>query len=196
MIRLRPGYPHRSLSPGGGNVGDRVSQIILLCEDDPHAQLVRRYLKKAGLDTNPPVFIPRNASREVHGGNVGWVLREFPRELVACRHRHSVNANTLLIAIVDADHFTVAQRRAEMVAFANDPVVVLIPRRHVETWIRAVQDLETIDETTDYKRPEPSRAGIRDAADQIYAWAHGNPLPSFRSVPSLSDSLAEWRKIG
>ncbi len=87
------------------------------------------------------MFFPRNASRSVHGGNIGWVLREFPQELVACRHRHRANASTLLIVVVDADGYTVEQRRNELCQnnqmSGADPLVVLIPKRHIETWIRA-----------------------------------------------------------
>jgi len=43
--------------------------MILLCEDDAQEQLVRFYLKKSGLNTTPPCFIPINASRshQIHG---------------------------------------------------------------------------------------------------------------------------------
>jgi hypothetical protein len=173
--------------------------MILLCEDDPQERLVRSFLKECGLNTEPPYFVPRNASREVHGGTVGWVLREFAKELRACRQRHNTKANTLLIVVADADAFTVVERRSHLVAdpptVTDDPLVVLIPRRHIETWIRAAMG-ESVNETDSYKKPEPKKSEIRAAAKEIHGWARGNPSPGPTCVPSLQAALAEWRKIG
>lgn len=172
--------------------------MVLLCEDDPQEQLVRSYLKKSGLNTEPPGFFPRNASREVHGGNVGWVLREFPRELEACRWRHSRHANTLLIVVIDADDNTVAERRGDLnqrsQMSAADPIAVLIPKRHIETWIRAALGRQ-VNENDSYKNPEPKKSEIRAAGNEIHGWARNNPIPGPTCVDSLRVSFPEWRKI-
>ena len=122
-------------------MSDRVSETILLCEDDAQERLVRSYLKKCGLYTVPPFLIPINASRQVHGGNVSWVLNEFPRQLEACRRRHAAHAKTLLIVVADADDLPAAERRSQFdgsIGGADaDFLVVLIPRRNIETWIRS-----------------------------------------------------------
>ena len=182
-----------------GRVNERVSTTVLLCEDDLQEQLVRSYLKECGLNTAPPVFLPRNASRAVHGGNVGWVLREFPQELVACRRRHVAHASTLLIVVVDADDNTIAQRRSYLAEHSpissTDPVVVLIPKRHIETWIRAALG-QSVNENDSYKRPEPTKPEVRDAAHQVHGWARDNPIPSPTCIESLVVSLPEWRRIG
>ena len=117
-------------------MADRVSEMVLLCEDDPQQQLVRRYLEKCGLRTSAPTLRIKNASREVHGGNVGWVLTQFPKEMEACRKRHATFAKTILIVIVDADEKAVAERRAQLPTAPSDPIVALIPKRHIETWIQ------------------------------------------------------------
>ena len=180
-------------------MSDRVSQTILLCEDDLQEQLVRNYLKECGLNTNPPYLLPRNASREVHGGNVTWVIHEFAKEMHACRQRHAAKANTLLIVVVDADHLTLAERRSQFIAdpplTSSDPLVVLIPRRHIETWIRSALG-ESVNETDSYKHPEPKRADVRAAAKEIYGWARNNPSPPTTCAPSLVSALTEWQKIG
>jgi hypothetical protein len=177
----------------------RRSQTILLCEDDPQERLVRSYLKECGLNTEPPYLLPRNASREVHGGNVGWVIREFSKELQACRQRHATQANTLLIVVADADDITVIERRGHLVAdppvAANDPLVILIPRRHVETWIRAATR-HKVTETDDCKNPEPRKSDVREAAAAIHGWARNAPTPGPTCVPSLLDALPAWRTIG
>lgn len=156
---------------------------------------MRSYLKKCGLNTEPPGLIPRNASREVHGGNVGWVLREFPKELEACRRRHVTHASTLLIIVVDADDYTVAERRGHLnQENPDDPTVVLIPKRHIETWILAALG-HTVNESDSYKKQEPKRSEIRVAANQIHGWARDNPKAGPTCVDSLRVSLPGWRKI-
>ena len=157
------------------------------------------YLKECGLNTEPPMFFPRNASRLVHVENVGWVLREFPQELVACRQRHKANANTLLIVVVDADDYTVEQRRNELhqnnQMSGADPVVILIPKRHIETWIRAALG-QMVNENDNYKKPEPKKKEVRQAAGQIHGWVRDNPIPGPTCTESLKVSFPEWRKIG
>lgn len=178
-------------------MSDRISRTVLLCEDDPQHQLVRSYLKKCGLNAKEPSLIPRVASREVHGGNVDWVIREFSRELTACMQRH-VRARTLLIVVVDADDFTISQRREHLVASdtapAEDMLVVLIPKRHIETWIRSALGNE-VNEKDNYKRPAPKKSEIKEAAGRIHGWAHNEPEPGQECVDSLRSSLPEWRRI-
>jgi hypothetical protein len=176
-------------------MGDRVSEMVLLCEDDPQEQIVRRYLGRCGLRTMAPTLRVRNASREVYGGNVDWVLKEFPKEVAACRRRHAAHAKTLLIVVVDADEGRVVDRRAELPTNAGDPVVALIPKRHIETWIRSALG-QAANESDSYKNPPPAKADIRAAADQIHGWARNNPAPGATCVDSLRTSLPEFRLLG
>lgn len=180
-------------------MSDRVSRIILLCEDDVHERLVRCYLKECGLKTEPPYFLPRNASREVHGGNDKWVLGEFAKELNACRRRHLTHSKTLLIVIVDADDYSLPDRLSQFVAepavSATDPLVFLVPKRHGETWIRAALG-HAVNESQDCKNPEPKKSEFREAARVIHGWARDNPEPGPTCVPTLHYALPTWRKIG
>jgi hypothetical protein len=169
--------------------------MVLLCEDDPQEQIVRRYLERCGLRTLPPTLRVRNASREVYGGNVGWVLREFPKEMEACRNRHAAHAKTLLIVVVDADQGTVADRRAQLEMKSSDPIVALIPKRHIETWIRAALG-DAVNESDSYKNPAPTKAEIKSAADQIHGWARSVPAPGATCVDSLRESLPAFRTLG
>ena len=180
-------------------MSDRVSQTILLCEDDPQERLVRQYVRKCGLNSDPPIFLVRNSSRATRQGGVTWVLKQFSTELQACRARNASRAKTLLIVVADADEFTVDERRrqlAEREAIGgDDPLVILIPRRNIETWIRVAQGNPT-NETTDYKGPALNKAEIRAAAYKIWDWARDNPSPGDIGVPSLNASLPNWRRIG
>lgn len=161
-------------------------------------QFVRGYLKACGLNTAPPVFYPRNASRAVRGGNVDWVLREFCQELLACRRRHAAHARTLLIVVVDADNNTVMQRRNHLAKDCQvldaDPLVVLIPKRHIETWVRASIG-EAVNENDSYKHPEATKQEVREAANQVHGWVHDNPPPGPTCTDSLRASFLEWRRI-
>ena len=76
----------------------------------------------------------------------------------------------------------------------DEPIVVLIPRRHVETWIRALLG-QTVDEQTDYKNPQPTPEEIRQAAGTLHQWTRPNTGPDPTSPPSLTDSIPEWQKI-
>ncbi len=76
-----------------------------------------------------------------------------------------------------------------------DPIVLLIPKRHIETWIRAALD-EAVNENDSYKNSGPTKTDVRTAANQIHGWARGSPAPGPTCVDSLRVSLPEWRKIG
>jgi hypothetical protein len=127
------------------------------------------------------------------------VLREFPKELEACRRRHVTHANTRLIVVIDADQFEVGERRSHLdratQRSATDPVVLLIPKRHIETWVRAALG-QVVNETDDYKFPELKRPQFRAAAEQIYSWARDNPKPGPTCVPSLKQAMPDWKEIG
>jgi hypothetical protein len=109
-----------------------------------------------------------------------------------------------LIVIIDADMETTQHRWLQLSdalksASLNDrrddePTVVLIPKRHVETWIRALLG-DHVDELADYTRPTPTAKEIKDAASQLYVWTRPSAAPRPTSPPSLRASLPEWRKI-
>lgn len=177
---------------------DRVSLRFLLCEDDLQESLVIAYLNCCGIATDARNLVRLNASRRFAGGNVGSVLAEFSKWLSACRSRNA-KARTLLIALADADDHSVQDRlrqfQVKEAYSSTDPVVILIPRRHVETWIRCAQ-CQSVNETDSYKRPEPRKADWLEAARTIYGWARNSPQPAATCVPSLLSALPEWRKIG
>jgi hypothetical protein len=140
-----------------------------------------------------------------HGGNVDLVLHDFPAQVHACRQRHK-RAKTLLIVVVDADEFAVDERRLQLNAHlklaglaeltADDPVALLIPRRHVETWIRSLLG-DTVSEDDDCKgRKKLTREEVLQAADTAYQWARPKAVINPACVPSLEIALPEWRKIG
>ena len=138
------------------------------------------------------------------GSGEKYVRDQFPRQVQACRSALGKRASALLIVVVDADMET-TQRRASQLANAlkaasmdnwreDEPIVVLIPKRHVETWIRALLG-NPVNEVTDYTRPTPTTNEIKDAAAMLYDWTRPGTNPGATSPPSLTASLPEWCKI-
>jgi hypothetical protein len=184
-------------------VSSRASRIILLCEDEAHQRLAVAYMNRCGIHRRDVIDVV--ASRQKQGGNVGWVLDEFSRQLQACRQRHKAKANTLLVVVVDADTYTVDERRREFndrlkqarqdELRADDPVALLVPRRHVETWIRSLLGRSVTEDEDCKGSSKPSKEDIRQAADTLHEWARENATPGATCVPSLSAAFPEWRKI-
>ena len=176
-------------------MSDRVSQHVVLCEDDAHSMLVCAYLRKCGIGERERTII--NTSESHHGG-IASVLDQFPMQLKACRQRHK-RARTLLIVVADADAFSVTIREQhfqEKEAFTDgDPLVILIPKRHVETWICAAID-KPVEEDENCKHHNLSKNEIHTAARRIYEWARNEPPDESTCVASLRAALPRWRKIG
>ena len=183
-------------------MNSRASEIILLCEDQAQERLTRSYLKRCNVGDLEHVL-----SRRV-GGGYTRVLDLFPIELRACRQRHKTKAKTLLIVLVDADNEAVENRRCQLLERAksagleqfgdNEPAVLLIPKRHIETWICALLG-KTVTEQQDCKSSKkPDKEEFRQAAQTLFDWSRPNatPGPTLQSVPSLQTSLPDWRRIG
>ena len=84
----------------------KPSEVIVLVEDNRQQQLVFRYLRRIGLETHAMRFVlPSSGSGEQ------WVREQFPVEVAAYRRR-SARAETKLIAVIDADDYTVQERLA------------------------------------------------------------------------------------
>jgi len=181
---------------------ERIANKIILAEDAEQQNLVRRYLERcghgAGIRLAPP------AAKGPGGSGEKYVRDEYPRQVRACRSSLGKRASTLLVVIVDADMET-TQRRASQLSdalntasmderVADEPIVVLIPKRHVETWIRALLGSQ-VDEVTDYKNPRPAPPEIRQAAEELHQWTRPNAVPGNTSPPSLTAALSEWKRI-
>lgn len=184
-------------------MSERVSETVLLCEDDMQARLVRAFMKVSGVQTR--TLRERIASELEQGGNCRTVLNRFPEELRACRKRHQAKAKTHLIVMIDADDLSVDDRRRELLDELNkldmaslnehDSVSLLIPKRNVETWIRALNDEESL-EDENYKRSKPpDKSVVRAAARRLHEWVKPDANVGENCVPSLTLSLPEWRKI-
>jgi hypothetical protein len=78
----------------------------------------------------------------------------------------------------------------------DELIIVLIPKRHVETWIRALLGDE-VNEENDYKKPEPTPKEIAQAGGTLFAWTRRHASPGATCPPSLTKSIreGEWQRI-
>jgi hypothetical protein len=185
---------------------DRIANLIVLAEDKEQRNLVHRYVERCGHDTRTIRFVPLPA-RAWGGSGEKYVRDRYPAEVQACRSSLGKRASAFLVAIIDADRETTGRRASQLSEalkaagmedrHADEPIVVLIPKRHVETWIRALLG-KTADEVTDYtKSPHqrPTSAELKNAASKLYKWTRPGAAPPSTSPPSLTASIPEWRKI-
>jgi hypothetical protein len=167
------------------------THIFVLVEDKEQQNLVRHFITRSGLST--PRFEPLPNGR---GSGEQYVRRKFPDLLkkVGSSLGHSVSA--IAIVMIDADAATVPAKRAQLVGQQNSPsdLVLLIPKRNVETWIGALNG-HTVDEQTNYKRQYSDAALIKQAAGTLYDWTRPNIQIPTSSPPSLIASIPEWQKI-
>jgi hypothetical protein len=181
---------------------ERIANKIVLAEDVVQQNLVRRYLQRCG-HTAPFRLVPLPA-KGPGGSGEKYVREQYPREVQACRSILGRRTAALLVAIVDADMETTRWRATQLANALqaagmhardiDEPIVVLIPKRHVETWIRALLG-DRVDEVTDYTQPNPTANEIKDAAAELHDWTRHGANAGVTSPPSLTASLPEWRKI-
>jgi hypothetical protein len=183
-------------------VSDRIANKIILAEDSEQQNLVRRYLERCGHKA-PFRLVPLPA-KSSGGSGEKYVRNKYPAEVRACRSSLGKKTSTILVVVVDADTETAEYRAVQLSNALRDggeeqrgdgePIVVLIPKRHVETWIQALLG-NAVDEVTDYKKLKPAYAEILNAAERLHQWTRRNAVPSGTCPPSLSASLPEWQKI-
>jgi hypothetical protein len=184
-------------------VPDRIANKIILAEDREQQNLVRRYLERCGHNTRDLRLVALPA-KTTGGSGEKYVRDQYVGQVRASRSSRGKRASALLIVIVDADSETTAARASQLSAALNtageatlsghEPIVLLIPKRNVETWIRALLG-NAVDEETDYKKPTPTSVEIRNSADKLYKHTRpGASLPTGHPQ-SLAHSIPEWRKI-
>ena len=182
----------------------RVANTFVLVEDVAQQNMVRQYLKRVrGKDFNSR-SIRMAALPAGRGSGEKYVRDQYPNRVKALRSSLGKKASAILIVMIDADNHSTDKRHrqlerelvdAELQApAANEPIVVLVPKRHVETWIQALLG-NNVDETTDYKRPKRTPQDFKSAAETLYDWTRENARLGENCPPSLSAAIPEWRKI-
>jgi hypothetical protein len=185
-------------------VPDRIANIVVLVEDIEQQNLIFRFLERCNPTISYRTCRFERAAKRSGGSGEQFVRKQYPTEVKEHRRRIGKGTSALLVIMVDADMET-TQHRAKQLADAletasmerrddNEAIVILIPKRHVETWIRALL-ANTVDEQTDYKNPQPTAEEIRQAAMTLYDWTRPNARPGSTSPASLTQSIPEWQRI-
>ena len=171
----------------------RTATIVLLAEDSRQAKLVREYLARIGHRGHVRVNMAPNGQ----GSGEQYVREHYASEVNDARRQNW--RRICLITVVDADTNTTAYRRRQLIAdperSASEPILVLVPKRNVETWILCLTN-HAVDEDSDfrYDRRVHSSA-IKTAASALFDWTRRNAAVPDSCVPSLRESLPEFDRI-
>ena len=170
-------------------------RIVLLCEDSQTDAFVRRFLRHRNFRSRDIDTRPLPAGRQ---SGEQWVRAEYPDELRAIRGRR----NAYLIVVTDADTNTTAARRAQLDAACRregvrqrddrDPVLVIVPRRNIETWL-AYLGGAAVDEATEYRKKRERDCVTQ--ANTLFRMCHEEQRLPEDAPPSLRESCEEYRKL-
>lgn len=182
-------------------MAERIANIILLVEDINQENLLRRYLQRLGHDN-------RNMRTRIlpHGQGSGeqFVRESYAPEVRAIRAQLN-RTRACLIAMIDADTGSIADRRQqferalqdaqELPRSPTEPILNLIPKRNVETWILCLNSA-MVDEGSNYHHdPRVNPQSIKTAANTLYSWTRPNFVFPNICAPSLHACQPEFRRV-
>ncbi|MGD0012273.1 MAG: hypothetical protein ABSE93_27510 [Terriglobia bacterium] len=193
---------------------DRIANIVILVEDVEQQNLLFRFLERCDHSVTYRRCRFERAAKRSGGSGEQFVRNRYPAEVKEHRSRVGKGVSALLAVMVDADRETTQDRASQLSAALEaagkdcppkeqycyrrreekELIIVLIPKRHVETWIRALLGNQ-VDEVMDYTRPTPTAKDIKDAAAKLHEWTRRGANQGTTSPASLTASLPEWRKI-
>lgn len=186
---------------------ERVAETIVLVEDTVTQNFVRRYLQRCWRDDYVSKKVHFKKSASAKGSAEHFVRANIADEVRSCRRRIRAGPSTMLIVVMDADSQSTQHERSMLRdelsrvnlqwPKSDEPIAILIPKRNLETWIRALLG-NAADEETDYsKRPftAPPPKDIQTAAEKLFDNMRASPELPPAWPQSLRDSIPEWRKI-
>ena len=172
------------------------ARVTLLCEDTQTDAFVRRFLKHRNFRGREIRTLPLP-----HGSQSGeqWVRERYPGELRVAR----AVPDTYLIVVTDADSNSTEIRRAQLEAECDrqgvprrndaDRVLVVVPRRNIETWLAYLDEVE-VNENDVY--PKLTRKGdCSRHARELYAMCHEAQRLREPAPPSLREACEEYRRL-
>ena len=173
-------------------MSDRIAEITIICEDAHHQSFLNFYLGGRWRI---------RWQKCTAGAGEQWVREAWVRELNEYRRRVHRRASALL-AIVDADTRSVSDRQRQFLSLTEAPpaeserVAVLIPRRHIETWILALGVDAEVNEVDRYDRDRRvDRTSIRRAAERLYALSRPSAQIQGEILPSIRTGIATLRQF-
>ncbi|MGA2705541.1 MAG: hypothetical protein ABSH35_31220 [Isosphaeraceae bacterium] len=181
---------------------DRASIVVILAEDQEHQNLVWHYLKHCTAYKKKMGCVRKVPLPGGRGCGSQYVRQQFPGQVAACRGRHASN---LLIVITDADHLSAAEREQTLCdeltqnnqpAIGEDPIVILVPKWQVETWVKCLLGQAVQEDDKDTDKPAVTAPQVIAAASTLHDWARLNAQIGATCVDSLRSALPRWRRIG
>ena len=170
--------------------------ITLLCEDSQTDAFVRRFLKHRNFRGRDINTLPLPTGRQ---SGEQWVREQYPKQLRAIRGRQGA----YLIVVTDADTHSTETRRAQLESACRkkkvppgddrDPVLVIVPRRNIETWMKYLGGT-AVDENTTYRKLTHG-SDCAQCADDLYRMCHEAQRLPGDAPPSLRESCKEYRKL-
>ena len=170
--------------------------IVLLCEDLQTSSFVRRFLYYRGFHGREITTLVAPPGRQ---SGEHWVRTRYPKELKAIRARQ----RAFLLVIVDADTQSTEARRSQLDQACNergvprkkpeDPVIVAVPRRNIETWFAYLQG-QKVDEATTYPHLRRLR-DCRSLARKLYQMCHEEQKLAKPVPPSLKEACQEYQRL-
>ncbi len=182
---------------------EHPSAIVILAEDQEHQNLVWHYLKNC-----PQYKIKMRDVRKVdlpggRGCGSQFVREQFPKQVAACRERY---LKPLLIVITDADNLSAVEREQTLhkelavnnhnAVNAGEPIVILVPKWQVETWIKCLVGQTMLESDNKSDRPAVTTQDLINASRTLYDWVRPNAPVGNTCVNSLNAALPRWLRIG
>lgn len=178
----------------------KASQVIVLCEDIQQRVFVYRYLTRLG-------YGPRDVKFDIapagQGAGDAYVLGEYARQANECRTRNKI-ARTVFIAVVDVDTLDLEERRKQLDGALSAggahartnvaPIVTLLPKRNIETWIRALFG-EAVNEVIKFSRFDGRERDCFPAVDILFQMRRSDREPANDWPPSLKLGYSELSSL-
>lgn len=171
-------------------------RVILLCEDSQTDVFVRRFLKHRNFRSRDIRTLPLPGGRQ---SGEQWVRARYPIELRAVRDERC----SYLIVVTDADRISTEARRAQLEAECDhqqvprrtgtDPVLVIVPRRNIETWLEYLNGAD-IDECVSYRKLRRPR-DCGEHAKRLYTMCHETQQLREPVPDSLREACEEYRRL-
>ncbi len=182
---------------------EHPSAIVILAEDQEHQNLVWHYLKNCPQYRRKMRDVRKVALPGSQGCGSQYVREQFPKEVAECRKRH---LKPLLIVITDADNLSAVEREQTLhkelaennhnAVNAAEPIVILVPKWQVETWIKCLVGQTVLESDKNSDRPAVTTQDIVNASRTLHEWARPNAQVGHSCVNSLNAALPRWLRIG
>lgn len=173
----------------------RVAEVIVICEDQRHQTILNDYLKECDYGKARFLVTPPGA-----GSGERFVRETWIPQLAAYRNAAS-RRRAALVAMVDADVRTVEAREQQLLEVVSIPtaleaVVLLIPKRKIETWILALSSEQSVEEQPDYRHDRLiDKQAVRGAAKTLYALTRRNAIAPENTIPSVIRAIKVLRQF-